>query len=127
VDDEEMVRRMAALALERRGYSILEAANGPEAIELFHQYSGQIALVILDLSMPMMTGEECLRRLKSIKPDVTVLLSSGFSEAEAERRFQSGGVAGFLQKPYTPGRLAELVKSALACSVWRIPPERRSA
>ena len=61
-----------------------------------------------------MGGEESLKRLKSIKPDVPVLLSSGFSETEAERRFQSAGVAGDLQKPYTARYLAELVKAALS-------------
>ena len=69
--------------------------------------------MILDLSMPVMNGEESLKRLKSIKPDVPVLLSSGFSETEAARRFQSTGEATFLQKPYTAQHLAELVRAAL--------------
>ena len=113
VDDEELVRRFAASTLAHLGYTILEAANGQEAIELFQRNLSNIVLVILDLSMPVMNGEECLRRLRSIKPDVPVLLSSGFSETEAARRFESAGVATFLQKPYTVQHLAELVKSAL--------------
>jgi PAS domain S-box-containing protein len=114
VDDEELVRRVAAAMLAQLGYTILEAANGQEAIELFQRNLSNIKLVILDLSMPVMNGEECLRRLRSIKPDVPVLLSSGFSETEAARRFQSAGVATFLQKPYTALHLGELVKSALS-------------
>src|SRR5260370_23131907 len=113
VDDEELVRRFTASTLAHLGYTILEAANGQEAIELFQRNLSNIMLVILDLSMPVMNGEECLRRLRSIKPDVPVLLSSGFSETEAARRFQSAGAATFLQKPYTAQHLAELVKSAL--------------
>jgi PAS domain S-box-containing protein len=113
VDDEELVRRIAATTLANLGYTILEAGNGQEAIELFQRNSSRIALVILDLSMPVMNGEECLARLKSIKPDVPVLFSSGFSETEAARRFQSAGVASYLQKPYTAQHLAELVKAAL--------------
>ena len=81
---------------------------------MFQRNAGQITLVILDLSMPVMNGVECLRRLKNIKPDVPVFLSSGFSEAEAARRFQSVGAASFLQKPYTARHLAELVKTALS-------------
>jgi len=114
VDDEELVRRMATITLEHLRYTILQAGNGQEAIEVFQRNASQIALVILDLSMPVMNGVECLRRLKSIKPDVPVLLSSGFSEAEAASRFQSAGAASFLQKPYTARHLAELVKAALS-------------
>jgi CheY-like chemotaxis protein len=113
VDDEELVRRTAANTLAHLGYTILEAANGQEAIEVFQRNSGRIALVILDLNMPVMNGEESLKRLKSIKPDVPVLLSSGFSETEAARRFQSAGPATFLQKPYTAQHLAEIVRAAL--------------
>ena len=114
VDDEELVRRAAATMLAHLGYTVLEASNGEEAIELFQRNLSNIVLVILDLSMPVMDGEECLRRLRNIKPDVPVVLSSGFSEAEATRRFQSTGVATFLQKPYTVQHLAELVNSALS-------------
>jgi signal transduction histidine kinase/CheY-like chemotaxis protein len=114
VDDEEMVRRVATMMLADLGYTILEAANGQEAIELLQHNLSNIMLVILDLSMPVMDGEECLRRLRSVKPDVPVLLSSGFSETEAARRFQSAGAATFLQKPYTAQHLADLVKSALS-------------
>jgi PAS domain S-box-containing protein len=113
VDDEEIVRRTASLALERLGYKVVVASDGSEAVELFQRLSSQIALVILDLSMPTMSGEECLKKLKGIRPDIPVLLSSGFNEAEAVRRFQASGVAGFLQKPYTARRLAETVKATL--------------
>jgi CheY-like chemotaxis protein len=114
VDDEELVRRTAATTLAHRGYTILEAGNGQEAIELLQRNSIRIALVLLDLSMPVMGGEECLKRLKIITPDVPVLLSSGFSETEAARRFQAAGAANYLQKPYTAQHLAELVKAALS-------------
>ena len=113
VDDEELVRRTAATTLAHLGYTVLEAGNGQEALEVFQRNSSQITLVILDLSMPVMNGEESLKRLKNINPDVPVLLSSGFSETEAGRRFQSAGVTGYLQKPYTARYLAELVKAAL--------------
>jgi CheY-like chemotaxis protein len=116
VDDEEIVRRTAAQALEFRGYRVLEASNGSEAIELFRRHCREIALVILDLTMPIMSGEESLRRLKDIDPNVRVLLSSGFSEADAMRRYRGRGIAGFLQKPYAMGHLAERVKSVFTGS-----------
>ena len=114
VDDEELVRRMAGAALAQLGYAVLEAGNGREAIELFQRNSTEIRLVILDLSMPVMSGEECMTQLRSIRADVPVLLSSGFSETEAASRFQSGGVTSFLQKPYTAQYLAKRVKATLS-------------
>jgi PAS domain S-box-containing protein len=116
VDDEELVRRMAGAALAQLGYTVLEAGNGREAIELFQRHSSGIRLVILDLSMPVMNGEECLTQVRSIRADVPVLLSSGFGETEAASRFQSAGVTSFLQKPYTAQYLAELVKATLTGS-----------
>ena len=100
--------------LRYQGYTVLEASNGQEAIELFQQNLTTIKLVILDLSMPVMNGEECLKHLKSIQLDVAVLLSSGYGETDATRRCQAAGVSIYLQKPYTPRHLAELVKSALS-------------
>jgi DNA-binding NtrC family response regulator len=64
--------------------------------------------------MPVMNGEECLRLLKSIQPDMPIILSSGFSESDTVQRFPEHSFAGFLQKPYTAGRLAELAKVALS-------------
>jgi PAS domain S-box-containing protein len=113
VDDEELVRGAASAMLSFLGYTVLEASNGQEAIELFERNSSRVQLAILDLSMPVMNGEECLRRLKSMRPDLPILLSSGYSETEAARRLQTAGLATFLQKPYTAQHLADLVKGAL--------------
>ena len=73
-------------------------------------------LVILDMAMPGMGGEETFGRLKAIRPEVPVLVSSGFDKLEAARRLQSGGIAGFLHKPYTVAQLAEKVKTAAKLS-----------
>ena len=72
--------------------------------------------MVLDLNMPDMGGEECLRELRSIDPDLPVILSSGFGEADTARKFPIGDVTGFLQKPYSAGRLAECVTAALSGS-----------
>ena len=113
VDDEEVVRRAASFALERLGYHVIAAADGEIALKIFRKAPEKIALVILDLSMPLMSGEECLRHLKKIRPDTPVLLSSGFGEADALARTREG-TTGFLQKPYTARRLAEAVKASIA-------------
>jgi two-component system cell cycle sensor histidine kinase/response regulator CckA len=111
-DDERAVREMAKKALERQGYTVLLADSGLAAIEVFRSHPGKIAVVILDLSMPNMGGEEALPELRKIRPEVRVVVTSGYSESETMTLFQQQQVAGFIQKPYTPRDLATIVKTA---------------
>jgi CheY-like chemotaxis protein len=114
VDDEESVRGVARNTLQRRGYRTIEAVDGREAIEVYRRFVGEISLVLLDLTMPYMNGEEVLRELRVIAPSVKVLLSSGFNQVEAIRRFTGKGLAGFLQKPYSAAVLAETIKRIMS-------------
>jgi two-component system cell cycle sensor histidine kinase/response regulator CckA len=113
VDDEEVVRKAATFTLLRYGYQVLGATSGREAIQIFRNRDHQIALVLLDLTMPGMDGEEVLRELRLIEPSIRVLLSSGFNEVESVRRFTGKGLAGFIQKPYTAHALGAKVKQIL--------------
>jgi CheY-like chemotaxis protein len=113
VDDERVVREMAKKALEHHGYTVLLADSGLAAIDVFRTYPGGIALVVLDLSMPHMSGEEALPELRKIRPAVKVVVSSGYSEAETMTLFKGQQVSGFIQKPYTVKGLAETVKDCL--------------
>ena len=115
VDDEELVRQTASHALERYGYRTVLAQNGREAAEVYRR-EPEISLVLLDLTMPVMSGEETLRQLQAIRGEVRVLLTSGYSEAEAVQRFAGKGISGFLQKPFTAAGLAERVKQVIAQS-----------
>jgi PAS domain S-box-containing protein len=110
VDDEKVVREMAKKALERQGYTVLLADSGLAAIDVLRRHPGDIALVILDLSMPKMSGEEALPELRKIRPQVKVVVSSGYSETEAMTLFKGQQVSGFIQKPYTSRGIAEKVK-----------------
>ncbi len=113
VDDEALVRKLAKFALERCGYTVELAADGQEGLDAFAARPHEFAAVILDLTMPVMGGEEALNRIRQVRADVPVLLSSGFSEEEAIRQFGACGVSGFLQKPYTATALARKMKLAL--------------
>ena len=115
VDDEAIVQHMAAAALQSRGFQVLLAANGSESLEVLRS-NPDIVLVILDLTMPVMTGEQTLPILRQIRPEVPVILSSGFDELELSRRFSASGVAGVLQKPYTVAAMMAKVTSALQSS-----------
>ena len=126
IDDEEVVRSTARAALERLGYEVLAASDGRQGVAAFRDCAGRIGAVLLDMTMPIMSGEETFRELRLIRPDVQVILSSGFNEVEAIRNFNGKGLAGFLQKPYTAARLTQAVRAALdrTPSSPRIPDPR---
>ena len=109
VDDEETVRGIGKEMLEELGYSTITATDGKEAIEIF-KATPDISLVILDLTMPHMDGEQCFRELRQLKPDVKVIMSSGFSEHEVTQKFMGKGLAGFIQKPYKLSVLREVLQ-----------------
>jgi signal transduction histidine kinase/CheY-like chemotaxis protein len=113
VDDEELVRRVAQAALEIRGYRVLLAENGLEAVEAVRERKSEIAAVLLDLTMPVMSGEEAMEHIGRLAPGLKVVASSGYSEEEAARRFAGTTLAGFLQKPYTSRELAQKLESVL--------------
>jgi len=113
VDDQETLQQLAHSALERNGWHVLPARNGAQAVEVFERLAQEITVVILDLAMPVMGGEEALERLKAIRTGVPVILSTGYGEDEARRRFAGKDVAGFLQKPYTVDQLMEAIALVL--------------
>jgi PAS domain S-box-containing protein len=111
-DDDRLVREISRKALERYGYRVITAENGKEAVELF-KASSDIALVVLDLAMPLMDGQEAYRRMKAIRPEAPILISSGYSELMASSRFGPGEMEGFIQKPYTARQFTERVQKVL--------------
>jgi len=113
VDDEELVRNTACSMLTHYGYNVVIAENGLRAVELFERSPTLFAAVLLDLTMPVMGGEEALRRLQKLRPEIPVVLTSGFNEQEAVRRFSGRQLSGFLQKPFTSQRLAQSIRKAL--------------
>jgi PAS domain S-box-containing protein len=114
VDDDDIVLRLAKSALERYGYQVMVAENGEVALQLIRQRGQELNLVILDLTMPVMGGEEALPHIKALRPDLPVLLASGYDAAQALARFGNTGLAGFVQKPFTAEKLASVVKDTLA-------------
>jgi CheY-like chemotaxis protein len=113
IDDEKTVLNVAEGVLSRKGMKVLTAENGKTGVELFREHRGIISVVILDLQMPVMGGEEALAQLHEINPDVPVILMSGFAESEVTQRFSSLKPASFVQKPFTAQRLASAVAGVL--------------
>jgi nitrogen-specific signal transduction histidine kinase len=116
VDDEEAIRNLARMILEQAGYTVIVAENGDRAISLFREAAGQISAVLLDMTMPVMSGEETLKQLREIKSDIPVLMSSGFSEIEVLERFHGTAIEGFVQKPYTAIHLVNRINSVAVAS-----------
>jgi CheY-like chemotaxis protein len=110
VDDEELVRNVCRRMLQHLGWTVLEAPDGPTALEVFKARGPEIACALVDLSMPHMDGIEVFRKLRAMRPDLKVLLSSGYAkEYGASARSLDEGVDGFIQKPYSARHLrAEL-------------------
>ena len=114
VEDEPRVRRLAVLGLRSRGYSVLEAANGAEAIQIAGRMGAAIDLVVSDVMMPGMSGPELIRELTVMAPQARALLMSGHAEATVLPHLEPGHA--FLAKPYTPERLAAKVREVLDAS-----------
>jgi CheY-like chemotaxis protein len=112
VDDEETVRGMGVEMLKELGFTAITATDGREAVEMFRN-TPEIAFVILDLTMPHMDGEQCFRELRLLKPDVKVIMSSGYNEQEVTQKFIGKGLAGFIQKPYRLSSLRDTIQSVL--------------
>ena len=111
MDDEESVRKMTRRMLEYLGMDVETAADGAAAVEIFGQRAEQIDYVVLDLTMPGMSGEETFRELRSIREDIPIIVSSGYSEDRVAETLGEEGLYGFIQKPYEMARLAEVLRS----------------
>jgi PAS domain S-box-containing protein len=112
-DDEPSVRALTAQILSSAGYQVIVASDGEQALSIFKELWADIRLVLLDMMMPRVSGEEVFRRMRVIDPSVRVLLSSGYGEEEAMTRFRGKGLSGFLRKPWKPTDLLSSVRDAL--------------
>ncbi len=112
VDDEDIIREVARNILEDCGYDVLIAENGRRALEVFEQHADDITAVLLDLTMPELDGAEAYLELRRIRPDIRVVLSSGFDDNDSMiERFMTEEAVGFLQKPYRPVELIERIRA----------------
>jgi two-component system, cell cycle sensor histidine kinase and response regulator CckA len=110
-DDEATVRDTIARALRREGYSVLEAADGQEALSLIESSAGPLDLVLTDMAMPVMGGRALIQRLKTLRPEVAVLAMSGYTDDEIARRDLMADEAPFIGKPFTVAELAARVRA----------------
>ena len=111
IDDEQQVRDAVARMMQALGYRVLSAGDGRQGVDLFAAHRGEVALVLLDLTMPRLDGSEALSALREHDPDVAVVMMSGFSPDDTVRRLSGPPPAAVLQKPFSLKRLRTVLES----------------
>jgi CheY-like chemotaxis protein len=109
VEDEDEVRGLMRLLLERQGFDVLEARDGQEGVEMFQVYASRLRGMVLDLTMPRLSGLEVLDVVRRLSPELPVLLASGFVAEELESR----PCTRFLAKPFQPSELITAIEQLL--------------
>lgn len=116
VDDERSVLKICATMVKQSGFSVITASDGADAVSTFTQRSAEIDLVLMDLTMPNMDGVTAMAELRRIKPDVKIILSSGFNEQELDERIVEQKPSGFIRKPYRMQILSEELQRVMRSS-----------
>jgi two-component system cell cycle sensor histidine kinase/response regulator CckA len=114
VEDEPAVLELAQEFLERSGFEVLAAPGGREGVEIFRAHNGEVDAVVLDVVMPEESSEEAFLEIRRIRPDVPVVLMSGYDKVNALDGFAAGGISSFLRKPFEPEELVQSVCDAMA-------------
>ncbi|MDQ6957884.1 MAG: PAS domain S-box protein [Mariprofundaceae bacterium] len=113
VDDEEIVRETASSLLKHMGFDVLVAEDGQAGVEAFQKNKDQITVVLLDMNMPRMNGKEACRKMHDMRPNIPIILASGYSETHLSDDFMKKKTAGFLHKPYSKTHLVQILHRAM--------------
>jgi DNA-binding response OmpR family regulator len=113
VEDEEMLNELVKTILETRGYKVIAARDGEEAIEKYTLHQQEIGLVLCDLGLPKVSGDEVLARLRALNPTVRFILASGHIEPEMKSQLLRDGAKAVIQKPYHPNEILRTIRSIL--------------
>jgi len=119
VDDEDVIRETASTMMENMGFSVLTAKDGQAGVEVFHEHKHEITVVLLDMSMPRMNGEEACRKMREIHPDIPIILASGYTESDVTHHLKENNAVAFLNKPYSIQHLGKTLRRALNSTLSR--------
>jgi CheY-like chemotaxis protein len=104
---------VATLSLERSGFQVVAACDGEEGVEALRERGAEFDAVLLDMTMPRLSGGETCHVIRRMQPDLPIVLMSGYTEPDAVARFGAHDVAGFLQKPFSPATLVRMIQDAI--------------
>ncbi|MEK9136571.1 MAG: ATP-binding protein, partial [Bacteroidota bacterium] len=113
IEDEDMLRELTRAALEAKGYGVITASDGADAVKLYKKHFQEIALVISDLGLPKLDGTRVFNELRKINPGVKVVIATGYIEPGVKSGLFKAGAQGFLQKPYKPAEILKIVREVL--------------
>jgi CheY-like chemotaxis protein len=113
VEDERNMLSLLEKVLLKQGYRVLTASDGEKALEVYQQRNGTIDVVLLDIGLPKMAGEEVLQKMKQQNPNVKVVIASGYLDPELKARMDRAGVQYFLPKPYLPDKVIKILQGAI--------------
>ncbi len=116
IDDDDAVREIASKILARAEFDVTTAEQGEKALEILRSNPKEFSVILLDLSMPRMDGEDVYREIRALRPHQRVVIMTGYGEYETARRFEGQGVAGYLSKPFTAHLLLAKVREVVATS-----------
>jgi two-component system cell cycle sensor histidine kinase/response regulator CckA len=112
VEDEDLMRGFLVALLEQKGYKVLEAIDGEEAVKVHAAHANEIDLVLSDVGLPKLDGWEASKRMKEVNPNLLVFLASGYLDPNLRTEIMKGGIRGFIEKPYRPNDILEKVREA---------------
>jgi len=112
IDDEEGIRNVVSQMVEELGFKVLSAKDGMEGLRLFKEHEGEIMCVLLDMTMPLMSGDEVHQKIRQLRPNARILIMSGYTEVEASQTF-GDGLSGFIRKPFRISQLSEKMQGVL--------------
>jgi PAS domain S-box-containing protein len=113
VEDEETLRNLICLVLEGKGYRVLQASDGEEGLQQFTEHQHEIALVLSDLGLPKMSGEDLLNTIRELKPEAKIILASGYAEPGIKSELLKSGAKEIIQKPYDPVEVLKKIREVL--------------
>ncbi|MCX7983639.1 MAG: response regulator [Bacteroidetes bacterium] len=113
VEDEEFLRVLLKEMIAEYGYKVYEAGDGYEAIETFEQHKDEILIVLSDLGLPRLGGWEAFEKMKEINPRVEGILASGYFDPQLRAKILATGAKHFVQKPYNPPEIIDMIESIL--------------
>lgn len=113
VEDDEILRDLVKIVLEGKGFCVLEAKDGEEALDVYSHHKAEIDVVLSDMGLPYLGGREILHKMKEIDPNAKVILSSGYSDPKIESEMLKEGATDYVPKPYDVGEITKKIREIL--------------